>query len=110
MSTENPTHAAEVLKQAFRDADIECDWDAEGHAMHALDALKAAGYADPVKLPEPDEDGFWPVELPQHRATAHVYVTPGGQVQYPRYANTPGSARSLAAALLAAADAAEAHS
>lgn len=45
--------AHDVLKQAFHEAEVECDWDAEGHAAHALDALKAAGYAV-VELPKPD--------------------------------------------------------
>lgn len=45
-------HAKAVLTEAFRDSEVDCTWTPEGHAAHALAALKAARIAV-VELPEP---------------------------------------------------------
>ncbi|WP_301119643.1 hypothetical protein [Mycolicibacterium fortuitum] len=39
-----------VLAEAFKDAEVDCTWTPEGHADHALAALKAAGIVA-IELP-----------------------------------------------------------
>ena len=67
--------------------------------------LRAAGYAI-VKLPE-REQGAWPVDYPRQHATGWVYITATGAIGFPPHKVLPSQARSLAAALLAAADKAD---
>ncbi len=75
-----------------------------------LEALKADGYAV-IKLPEPTAPDFTGVEWTGEAWDVFAYGSTGhrGQVeiQAPRYAS-PATARELAAALLAAAERAEA--
>ncbi|MCH9728401.1 MAG: hypothetical protein K0U84_01735 [Actinomycetia bacterium] len=59
-----------------------------------------------VELPEPDGTA-WPIDFPRQRATGWVAITAEGVISFPRHDLAPTQARSLAAALLAAADKAE---
>lgn len=79
-------------------------------AAHQLDALKAAGYADPVKLPDAYEDQpdvkhpYW---VGNHPGAFVAYAQAGGvwlETDAKFHALTPDDARAFAAALLAAAN------
>lgn len=114
--------AKEVIAEAFKDAEVRCNWTAQGHAKHALDALKAARIAV-VELPKPDSTRYEGDEHePEDRLSwmpdddFEVSVWRDGRVQ--RYGYGWGDieplsaeqARTVGLALLAAADAAEAVS
>lgn len=76
-------------------------------AAQALAALRAAGYVI-VKLPEPEPgEAAWPIDYPRQNATSWVFVTENSRIGFPPYRVDSSQARQLAAALLAAADAAE---
>ncbi len=102
-------HAKAVLTEAFRDSEVDCTWTPEGHAAHALAALKAARIAV-VKLPEPNAPDFTGTEWsgPDWDVFAYGSTRHRGEVEVrSRRYNTPETAHEFAAALLAAADCAE---
>lgn len=77
------------------------------HAAYIFDALKAARIAV-VELPEPDESIYDGDRFAFHNEThCDVRVTFSNAVVYDQDWHNPSEARSLAAALLAAAEAAE---
>lgn len=103
--------AETVLTEAFSDAEVDCTWTPEGHAQHALAALKAARIAV-VNLPDPSE---WIDGKPQWNDYPFVRLTPGADDEIALgascehlYGINRHEARNVAADLLAAADATDA--
>lgn len=61
-----------------------------------------------VELPEPEPgEAAWPIDYPRQNAISWVFVTENSRIGFPPYRVDSSQARQLAAALLAAADAAE---
>lgn len=61
-----------------------------------------------VELPEPEPgEAAWPIDYPRQNATSWVFVTENSRIGFPPYRVDSSQARQLAAALLAAADAAD---
>lgn len=96
-----------VLTEAFKDSEVDCTWTPEGHANHALAALKAARIAV-VELPAEDELEELTEEI-EILVGSHAFGLPVSMWgKYGRDHMSIRETRRRAAALLAAADAAEA--
>lgn len=135
MTTDSqPTPEQVVADHSFLDDQYAClcqidsdvdTMDRQEHAAHVLAALRSAGYADPVKLPEPDRyadderewafsgehfDGFVNLGIADGGVEIDIAMDTGSVDGFTTVAKgfVPLSAlHPLAAALLAAADSAE---
>ncbi|CPT76954.1 Uncharacterised protein [Mycobacteroides abscessus] len=98
-----------VIAEAFKDAEVDCTWTPEGHAVHVLAALKAAR----VTLVEPatmvcDRAPSLTVRWADGDVRVHAKGSGVVRISISDHRLTPTEARELGAALLAAAEHAEA--
>lgn len=93
-----------VITEAFKDAEVDCTWTPEGHADHALAALKAAGIVT-LELPSVAHKGPHDTDAKFYRQVADRMEKPRRRVDELSGSNVRHAVRELLYRAAAAAEA-----